>query len=78
MGLTGHLPSSMMTKEKKASIFFLYKLVTSFICMKNSVYLEKDSSEIYEDLLNEEDNYQEDEERASDRMEEMVSKYGNY
>lgn len=42
------------------------------------IYLEKDSSEIYDELITEEDNYQDDEERSSDRMDEMISRYGNY
>jgi len=45
--------------------------------MTNSVYLEKDSATIYEEFSIEE-NYDEDEERSSDRMDEMISRYGSY
>lgn len=46
--------------------------------MSNPIYLEKDSSEIYDEFIIEEDNYQDDEERSSDRMDEMISRYGSY
>jgi hypothetical protein len=46
--------------------------------MSYPVYLEKDSSEIYEEFSNEDENYQDEEERSSDRMSEMISRYGSY
>lgn len=46
--------------------------------MSNPIYLEKDSSEIYDELLIEEDGYQEEEERSSDRMDDMISRFGGY
>jgi hypothetical protein len=46
--------------------------------MSNTFYLEKDSSEIYEDFSQEDGYDNSDEERSSDRMDEMISKYGNY
>lgn len=46
--------------------------------MSNPIYLEKDSSEIYDELLIEEDEYQDDEERSSDRMDDMISRFGGY
>lgn len=67
-----------LSDERKCLLSLLYNFVISFICMSNPVYLEKDPSEIYEEFLAEDDNYQDEEERASDRMQEMVSKYGSY
>lgn len=46
--------------------------------MSNPIYLEKDSSEIYDELLIEEDEYQDDEERSSDRMDDMISRFGGH
>lgn len=47
--------------------------------MSYSMYYEKDSSDIYEEFsVLDEDDSTEDEERSTDRMEEMISKYGNY
>lgn len=46
--------------------------------MSNPIYLEKDASEIYEEFISEEfEDYQEDE-RSSDRMDDMISRYGSY
>lgn len=46
--------------------------------MRNPIYLEKDSSQIYEELsLDEQEDYEEDE-RSSDRMDDMISRYGSY
>lgn len=47
--------------------------------MSHSVYLEKDSAEIYEELSSTEEEYQDDdEERSSDHMSDMISRYGSY
>jgi hypothetical protein len=47
--------------------------------MNYPTYAEKDSSQIYEELSSQEDNYlEDDEERSSDHMSEMISRYGNY
>jgi len=46
--------------------------------MTQPIYLEKDSAEIYEELSSFKENYQEDEERSSDHMSEMISRYGSY
>jgi len=46
--------------------------------MRNPIYLEKDSSQIYEEFsLDEQEDYEEDE-RSSDRMDDMISRYGSY
>jgi hypothetical protein len=45
--------------------------------MSNSVYLEKDSASIYEDFSSD-DNYEDEDERSSDRMDDMISRYGSY
>jgi hypothetical protein len=45
--------------------------------MNNPVYLEKDSATIYEELSLD-DNYDDEDERASDRMDDMISRYGSY
>jgi hypothetical protein len=44
--------------------------------MAFSSYLEKDSDSIYEELSNGEAEEFEDEYRDSDRMDDMISKYG--
>lgn len=48
--------------------------------MTYPVYTEKDSSQIYEEMASYEEEYlqEDDEERSSDHMSEMISKYGNY
>jgi len=48
--------------------------------MTTSSYLEKDSATIYEELYPEEYGYydEDDNERSSDRMDDMISKYGRY
>lgn len=47
--------------------------------MSYSEYYEKDSSDIYEEFSSMDEDYnQDEEERSTDRMEEMISKYGNY
>jgi hypothetical protein len=45
--------------------------------MSDSLYLEKDSATIYEELSLD-DNYDDEDERASDRMDDMISRYGSY
>ena len=69
---------NMWVNDNKYIIYILYTLVASFLTtMTNSVYLEKDSATIYEEFSPEE-NYDEDDERSSDRMDEMISRYGSY
>lgn len=46
--------------------------------MSYPVYLEKDSAEIYEEMSSTEEDYQDDEERSSDHMSDMISRYGSY
>lgn len=46
--------------------------------MTHPIYLEKSSEDIYEEFLQEDDGYQDEDERQSDRMADMISKYGNY
>lgn len=46
--------------------------------MSRLFYSEKESSEIYEELSLDDEDYPEEEERSSDHMSEMISKYGNY
>ena len=46
--------------------------------MNDSLYLEKDSATIYEELSLEDDDDYDDDERASDRMDDMISRYGSY
>jgi hypothetical protein len=46
--------------------------------MTHPFYLEKSSEDIYEEFLQEDDGYQDEDERQSDRMADMISKYGNY
>lgn len=48
--------------------------------MTFEIYAEKNSSDIYEELssMNDDEYPEENEERSSDRMEDMISKYGNY
>jgi hypothetical protein len=46
--------------------------------MTYPVYLEKDSADIYEEF-SPDDNYDDtEEERSTDRMDEMISRYGSY
>ena len=45
--------------------------------MSNSLYLEKDSATIYEELSLDDD-YDEEDERTSDRMDDIISRYGSY
>ena len=68
----------MLVIGNKPINYFLYTFVASFLTtMTNSVYLEKDSATIYEEFSPEE-NYDEEDERSSDRMDEMISRYGSY
>lgn len=46
--------------------------------MANPIYLEKSSEDIYEELSQDEDGYQDEDERQSDRMDDMISRYGSY
>ena len=46
--------------------------------MNNPVYLEKDSATIYEELSLDDDYEYDEDERASDRMDDMISRYGSY
>lgn len=46
--------------------------------MAYPVYLEKDSADIYEEFSGDENYDDSDEERSSDRMDEMISRYGSY
>lgn len=46
--------------------------------MSQPVYLEEDASEIYEKLSSVEEDYHEEDERSSDPMSDMISKYGGY
>ena len=72
------LQYNIWVSDTKYIIYCLYILVASFLTtMTNSVYLEKDSATIYEEFSPEE-NYDEDDERSSDRMDEMISRYGSY
>ena len=46
--------------------------------MAYSVYVEKDSAEIYEDFDSSKEDYEDDDERSTDQMSEMISRYGSY
>lgn len=48
--------------------------------MALEIYAEKNSSDIYDDfsLMSDDEYPEENEERSSDRMEDMISKYGRY
>lgn len=47
--------------------------------MNSPIYLDKDSATIYEEFSQEDlELYDEDDERSSDRMDEMISRYGSY
>jgi hypothetical protein len=46
--------------------------------MNSPIYLDKDSAEIYEEFSQEDsDQYEDEDERSSDRMDEMISRYGS-
>lgn len=47
--------------------------------MNSQLYLEKDSDAIYEEFSSgESEDSQEDDYRSSDRMDEMINRYGRY
>lgn len=47
--------------------------------MNSPIYLDKDSAAIYEEFSQEDsDQYEDEDERSSDRMDEMISRYGSY
>lgn len=68
----------MSVKNKKLILYKLYTFVAIFLTiMNNPVYLEKDSATIYEEFSLEDD-YVDDDERSSDRMDDIISRYGSY
>lgn len=71
---------NMSVKNEKTILYYLYNFVATFLTiMTQPVYLEKDSATIYEEFtLNDYEQYEEEDERSSDRMDEMISRYGSY
>jgi hypothetical protein len=68
----------MQVRDENHILYELYTFVAIFLTiMNNPVYLEKDSATIYEELSLDDDDY-DDDERASDRMDDMISRYGSY
>ena len=69
----------MFSNDDFLIIWNLYTFVAfPKLPMSYPVYLEKDSAEIYEEMSSTEEDYQDDEERSSDHMSDMISRYGSY